>query len=163
MAHFAEIKSSDNKILRVVVVSNTDVDNAGGDYSTGAENWVTANIARDPSIQSTYPETYWKQTSYNRNARHNYAMVGGTWDQANQAFVEIKPFDSWTLSSNFLWEPPVVYPTTADIDGVEIQILWDEANQIWKCYKEQDPYPMYSWNPDTLVWTATGENYNINQ
>ena len=34
MAHFAEVKNTDNKVLRVVVISNDDVDANGGDYST---------------------------------------------------------------------------------------------------------------------------------
>ena len=163
MAHFAEIKNSDNSVFRVVVVNNIDVDANGGDYSVKAETWVTNNIVHDQKILSegSYPASSWKQTSYNNNARYNYAPVGGTWDNDNQAFVEPKPFDSWTLSSDFLWEAPVVYPTAAQIDGIDIQIIWDETNVGWKCYKEVSPYPMYSWDPDTVTWSATGENYVI--
>ena len=43
MAHFAEIKSDDNTVLRVVVVNNSDVDANGGDLSAEAETWVANN------------------------------------------------------------------------------------------------------------------------
>ena len=39
MAHFAEL-DNDKKVLRVVVIDNTDVTNNGGDQSTAAENFV---------------------------------------------------------------------------------------------------------------------------
>ena len=40
MAHFAEVKNTDNKVLRVVVISNDDVNANGGDYSSDAEVFV---------------------------------------------------------------------------------------------------------------------------
>ena len=40
MAHFAELNSS-NEVLRVIVVSNEDVNANGGDYSTEAETFVS--------------------------------------------------------------------------------------------------------------------------
>ena len=68
MAHFAEIKSNDNTVLRVVVINNSDVDANGGDLSASAETWVANNTSEDPLIKEelggTYPDTYWKQTFY---------------------------------------------------------------------------------------------------
>ena len=40
MAHFAEIRSSDNEVLRVVVISDEDVAANGGELSTQAETFV---------------------------------------------------------------------------------------------------------------------------
>ena len=66
MAHFAEIRSDDNKVLRVVVINNEDVANNGGEYSSESETWVANNIPNDLTLElDPYPETYWKQTSYN--------------------------------------------------------------------------------------------------
>ena len=77
MAHFAEIKSDDNEILRVVVMSNDDIDSNGGELSTQAETWVANNMDPDELIKEqyggTYPNTYWKQTSYNNNFRGRFA------------------------------------------------------------------------------------------
>ena len=39
MAHFAELDSN-NIVLRVIVISNTDVDANGGDESVGAESFT---------------------------------------------------------------------------------------------------------------------------
>jgi len=43
MAHFAELDSN-NVVLRVVVISNEDVDANGGDYSTEAETFVSGLV-----------------------------------------------------------------------------------------------------------------------
>ena len=78
MAHFAEVRTDTHEVLRVIVINNKDVDANGGDYSEGAETWVT-NLMSAPDAQSesikelyggSYPSTtYWKQCSYNKNKR----------------------------------------------------------------------------------------------
>ena len=50
MAHFAEIRSDDNRVLRVVVVSNDDVANNGGEYSSESETWAANNIPNDETL-----------------------------------------------------------------------------------------------------------------
>ena len=73
MAHFAEIQSSDNKILRVVVINDSDVVANGGEYSSEAETWVANNIPNDITLElDPYPSTYWKQTSYNTRQGNHY-------------------------------------------------------------------------------------------
>ena len=62
MAHFAELNSS-NEVLRVIVVSNTDVDANGGDQHADAETFVTTIVPYGTGGDS------WKQTSYNNNFR----------------------------------------------------------------------------------------------
>ena len=61
MAHFAEVKNTDNKVLRVVVISNDDVNANGGDYSSDAEVFVQ-NLLGNTSISGG---TFWKQCYYN--------------------------------------------------------------------------------------------------
>ena len=99
MAHFAEIKSSDNTVLRVVVVNDLDVANNGGEYTVESENWVANNIPQSSVIKDqnggTYPETYWKQTSYNNNARAVFAGIGMTYDAENDYFIPKKIYPSW--------------------------------------------------------------------
>ena len=68
----------------------------------------------------------WKQTSYNGNIRKNFAGVGHRYDQTRDAFIEPKPFSSWTLNEETCrWEAPVVKPD----DGQNYR--WDEENQQW--------------------------------
>ena len=58
MAHFAELNSS-NEVLRVVVISNDDVDANGGDLHADAETFVASIVPYSTG------GTAWKQTSYN--------------------------------------------------------------------------------------------------
>jgi hypothetical protein len=54
----------------------------------------------------------WKQTSYNNNIRKNFAGIGYQYDQARDAFIPKKPFNSWVLNeTTCLWEAPVAKPT----------------------------------------------------
>jgi hypothetical protein len=62
MAHFAEI-DSDNKVLRVLVVDNSQ-EHRGQEF-----------LANDLSLGGT-----WIQTSYNANFGGKYAGVGDIWD-----------------------------------------------------------------------------------
>ena len=75
MPHFAKL--DDNNIVeKVNVYSQEDVDANGGDYSTGAEEWVEAREGGS-----------WKQTSYNSNAKKQYAGVGYTYNVSEDKFV----------------------------------------------------------------------------
>lgn len=52
-------------------------------------------------------------------------VIGGTYDEVNDKFIDIKPFDSWILNSEFQWEAPL---------GANPNILtkkWDEQAQDW--------------------------------
>jgi hypothetical protein len=53
------------------------------------------------------------------------ATVGGTYDQENQKFIDIKPYSSWTLNSNFDWESPAGAKPTDDF------YKWDEQSESW--------------------------------
>ena len=108
MAHFAEVRKSDNKILRVIVISNEDVAANGGDLSTQAEDFVKNLI--EPI---TDEETFWKQTSYNNNFRKLFGCRDGHYDPENDEFIEKKPelYPSWVLdTSTNLWKPPLAFP-----------------------------------------------------
>jgi hypothetical protein len=62
MAHFAEI-DSDNKVLRVLVVDNSQ-EHRGQEF-----------LAEDCNLGGT-----WIQTSYNNNFGGKYAGIGDIWD-----------------------------------------------------------------------------------
>ena len=121
MAHFAEI-DSDNKVLRVVVACNEDVNANGGDQSeSAAEHFKTVAPLSILGVK-------WVQTSYNSNFRNTFAGIGSTYDEANDVFIASQPYPSWVLN-NFKWEPPVPKPED-DIDNPVIYV-WDEDNQQW--------------------------------
>jgi hypothetical protein len=108
MAHFAEVRKSDNKILRVIVISNEDVAANGGDLSTQAEDFV--NNLMEPI---TSEETYWKQTSYNKSFRKLFGCRDGSYDPEKDEFIEAKPelYPSWVLDTDTnMWKPPLAFP-----------------------------------------------------
>lgn len=87
MAHFAELDDA-NIVLRVIVVPD--------EQEHDGENWCNQLLGGR-----------WKQTSYNANIRYNYAGVGYTYDEANDAFIPPRPSDDAVLDSvTFRWVEP---------------------------------------------------------
>ena len=148
MAHFAELNNS-NEVLRVVVISNDDVDANGGDESTQAETFVASIVPHSTG------GTAWKQTSYNHNFRKHYAGIGDTYDASKDKFISPQPYPSWSLDSNDDWKAPVAYPTVTEIDSEPVLITWDEDNQKWlgETYTG-DPIVTtnYEWDATNLQW-----------
>ena len=116
MASFAKI-GLNGKVIEVLSVNNEVLHDANGveqetigiDFLTKLTGWAV-----------------WKQTSYNNNIRKNFAGTGYHYDQARDAFIAPKPFNSWVLNENTCrWEAPVVYPN----DGQ--RYIWNEQNQSW--------------------------------
>tara|TARA_R110002126_G_scaffold111289_1_gene249059 strand:- start:560 stop:901 length:342 start_codon:yes stop_codon:yes gene_type:complete len=112
MAHFAKLGTG-NKVLKVEVVSNdvATTEQAGIDFLNNLYNT---------------PYDVWKQTSYNKNIRKNYAGIGFKYDESRDAFIPPQPYSSWTLNeTTCLWEAPVAYPTDGEL------YIWNETNRTW--------------------------------
>jgi hypothetical protein len=95
---------------------------------------VIVGIDETELIEGKDPEVWYgefrgqtcKRTSYNGNYRKNYAGLGYKYDEALDAFVPPKPYESWTLNEdNALWEAPVAYPS----DGETYS--WNEETGSW--------------------------------
>tara|TARA_R110001599_G_scaffold310776_1_gene517960 strand:+ start:132 stop:536 length:405 start_codon:yes stop_codon:yes gene_type:complete len=128
MAHFAKLGVG-NKVLRVTAVSN-DV--------------ATTERAGEEFLQNLHgSRDVWKQTSYNTIGgehklggtpfRKNYAGVGFTYDEVRDAFIEPKPYDSWTLNETTCqWEAPVSKPElTEEQITNNNNYSWNEETQQW--------------------------------
>lgn len=96
---------------------------------------VIVGIDETELIEGLDPETWYgnfrgqtcKRTSYNGNIRKNYAGVGYTYDEARDAFIAPKPFDSWLLNEETCnWEAPTPMP----IDGQKY--VWVEDDLNWQ-------------------------------
>tara|TARA_R110000822_G_scaffold99193_1_gene223972 strand:+ start:211 stop:681 length:471 start_codon:yes stop_codon:yes gene_type:complete len=153
MAYFAEIKTDTNTVIRVIVVSDSDVSNNGGDLSSEAETWVANNIINDKLLMqnegwSEYPNTYWKQTSKQKAFRKNYAGIDSTYDAVKDIFIPKQPYASWTLNVDNEWQPPVAIPLS---DNGIIDVWWDEENQRWYGIKE-DTGVNYVWSTINNEW-----------
>lgn len=128
MAHFAEINKADNKVLRVIVISNERVNSLGGDLSVAAEEWVKNNVPQDDLIKQNnngiYPEVYWKQTSYNSNFRKNFAAKGSKYDLENDVFYGNQPYPEYVLNrTTWLYEPPTPWPPYPNND-TSFYMVW---------------------------------------
>jgi hypothetical protein len=118
MAHFAEL--DENNIVKQVIVVNNDLllDEEGNEQEILGVNFCQELLGG-----------IWIQTSYNaatNGFRKNYAGIGYTYNEALDAFIPSKPYDSWTLDEETCqWQSLISYPT----DGL-----------------------IYEWNENTLSW-----------
>lgn len=98
-------------------------------------NVVMQVIVADESFISKQPGR-WVQTSYNTFSgehklggtplRKNFAAVGYTYDESKDAFIPIKPYDSWVLNENTCtWVPPKSTPSDGGV------YYWDEETTTW--------------------------------
>ena len=112
MAHFTILNDS-NIVTQIDVVNNDVVlDGDGVEQEQLGIDFLT----------SLYGAGKYKQTSYNKKIRKNYAGVGYTYDAVKDKFIKSKPFASWSLDENDDWKAPITYP---DDDK---DYYWNEDN-----------------------------------
>lgn len=111
MAHYAFL--DENNIVTQVIVG---VD----------ENEVRNGISDWEQYYSEKQGQKCVRTSYNGNIRKNYAAIGDTYDEARDAFIPPKPYESWVLDEETcLWEAPVPHPEDDKLYS------WNEDAQSW--------------------------------
>ena len=123
MAHFAELDEN-NKVLRVCVVDDAYVPS---DMHVDGETWC-----------QNFWGGKWKQTSYNRNFRKQYATIDGTYDEGRDVFIDPRPtgiynevFNSWVYNEvTGDWDPPTPYPDDGQLYS------WNEETTSWIIYVE---------------------------
>jgi hypothetical protein len=118
MAHFAQLDDQNN-VIDVVAVSNSNINDLPFPESEQVGIDFLNLIFGEGSV--------WKQTSYNANFRKNYAAIGGRYDPALDAFIDVQPYPSWTLDQETCqWVAPIPYdPSKGDFQ------YWDEAQGQW--------------------------------
>jgi hypothetical protein len=128
MASFAKINSN-NIVERVESVVNEVLKDSNG---------VEQESIGIQFLKTLYnePNSLWKQTSYNTIAgihvlggtpfRKNFAGIGYTYDETKDAFIPIKPFNSWILNEDkCIWEAPVARPEDNN------SYVWNEQTLSW--------------------------------
>lgn len=117
MGNFAKLDDT-STVIDVIVVNNETLNNLPFPESE------PVGVAFLTDWSGGY--TNWKQTSYNRNFRKNYAAVGFTYDAVLDAFIAPKPYPSWLLNTETCqWQPPTPYPSDGNVYS------WDETTQSW--------------------------------
>ena len=121
MAYYAFLDSN-NVVTEVIAgvdenIIQTDTD--GTQVGGNTEAWET--------FYGNLRGQVCKRTSFNASIRKNYASIGYTYDEAKDAFIPIKPYESWILDeATCLWQAPTPYPT----DGENYK--WSEDELTWK-------------------------------
>lgn len=114
MAHFAKLDEN-NVVLEIIVVHNNELDSDNEEKS--GIDWLT---------NWSGGHSNWKQTSYNKTIRKNYAGIGYIYDEVRDAFIPPKPFDSWSLDEETcLWNAPTPRPQD------DKHYKWDETVLSW--------------------------------
>lgn len=144
MAHFAQIDEN-NIVLQVIAVNNDAIkDNDGVEQE---------NLGIDFCKQLYGQDTVWKQCSFHAGngveylkgtaLRKNFPSIGSEYRPDLDAFITIKPWDSWVLNETTCgWEAPVAYPS----DG--IIYTWSDENKSWS----DNNGKIYLWNEDNQEW-----------
>jgi hypothetical protein len=122
MAYFAKLGTG-NIVETVISINNAVITDANG---------VEQEQLGVDFINKLYnTRDVWKQTSYNKTFRKNYAGIGYSYDQQRDAFIEPKPYNSWILNEDTCnWEAPVIKPTTVLEDNQYYS--WNESIINWE-------------------------------
>jgi hypothetical protein len=116
MAHFAKL--DENNIVISVHVVNNDVilvDN------------IESEQAGIDFLRELHDHDKWKQTSYNRSFRKNFAAPGYIYLEEHDIFIAPKPYTSWLLNlESGTWQPPIAKPENM------INLEWSENTQSWE-------------------------------
>jgi hypothetical protein len=127
MASFAKINSN-NKVEQVISVHNNEL----------LDNGIESEEKGIQFLKSLYgQDTNWKQTSYNTiNGIHtlggtpfrkNHAGINYTYDSQRDAFIPIKPYNSWVLNEDTCnWEAPITKPQDGNM------YRWNESVINWE-------------------------------
>jgi hypothetical protein len=130
MASFAKIEN--NIVITVISVVNEVLKDSNGIEQENIGIQFLRTLYNEPNA-------IWKQTSYNTSGgvhklggtpfRKNHAGMGYTYDEIRDAFIQPKPYNSWTLNEQTcLWEAPIPIPSDASIDK---KYTWNEETLNW--------------------------------
>lgn len=87
---------------------------------------------------------------YNNHFRKNFAGIGFYYDEEKDAFIPVKPYNSWLLNEDSCqWYPPVEYPNDENPKGY----YWNEEIVNWS---ENNPEGYY-WDEENLKWIKIEE------
>ena len=117
MAYFAKLGTG-NTVEKVISINNAVITDANG---------VEQEQIGVDFINKLYnTRDVWKQTSYNRTFRKNFAGIGYQYDQTRNAFIPPKYYNSWILNEDTCnWEAPVAMPEDNN------RYAWNESILNW--------------------------------
>lgn len=132
MSHFAKL--DENNIVIFVTVGRQEDD--GKEAELSERTGDTYKQTSYNTIGGVYYDPITRQPAADQSKafRKNFAGLGYFYDEALDAFIAPKPFNSWVLDEETCtWEPPVSYPT----DG--FTYFWNEAARDWALADYSEP------------------------
>jgi hypothetical protein len=131
MAHFAKVING--KVVNVVVAEpewlDTFVDTTPGEWIQTSYN-TRGGVHYDP-------ETGEPSSDQTKALRKNFAGKGMDYDREKDAFIPVKPFESWNFNeTTCLWDAPVEIPADSTRNGGEVRYNWNEETQTWDAVTE---------------------------
>ena len=112
MAHFVQI--TDGIVTNGVVVHNNELLVDGVEVESKGAEFCTNLFGGQ-----------WVQTSLNHRIRKQFAGIGYAYNSTADVFIAPQPYPSWTLDSNFDWQPPTPMPSTGGT------YRWSEEELEW--------------------------------
>jgi len=91
---------------------------------------VRVIVATQAQIDKNY-SGIWIETKMDGSIRRRYAGPGHTYDQAKDKFIEPRPFPSWILDENDVWQAPNNTVIEHEIEIAEHLLRWDEDRLAW--------------------------------
>jgi len=128
---FAKL-AENNTVLNLVVVADKDC--------LDSTNTHSENRARKFLVK-VHGWNLWKEHWSDGGSRKNPASIGGTYDEAKDAFIDVQPFPSWTLNETTCqWEPPQAQPEDNFDAGGPTTYAWDEPTTSWIAITFEDGF-----------------------
>ena len=88
-------------------------------YAKIQEGIVTNIIVCEDSDVSTLEGSYVKQSEIT-----GYACIGEPYNEEENKFIGKKPYQSWVLNNNFVWESPLGEAPVG-------KTIWNDLTQEW--------------------------------
>lgn len=119
MAHYAKVV--DGKVVNVITAEpeffESFVDDSPG-------RWIQTSYNTRGCVHYD-PETGKPSADQSKALRANFAGIGGTYDDALDVFIPLKPYPSWVLNTEtYEWDAPIPKPIE--------ECTWDEESLSWK-------------------------------
>lgn len=121
MAHYAFLDEN-NMVTEVIVGRDED------EVVDGISDWEAyyGEFRGQTCKRTSYNTMGGQHTGDGTPFRKNYAGIGYEYDEARDAFIPPKPYDSWLLDDDTcLWVAPVAYPDDGEM------YVWNEETTSW--------------------------------
>ena len=132
MSHFAQL--DENNIVIFVTVGRQEDDGKEAELSERTGDTYKQTSYNTIGGVHYNPVTREPSADQSKAFRKNFAGLGYYYDEARDAFIPPKIFDSWILDeATCQWQAPIPYPT----DG--FTYFWNEADTNWELQDFSEP------------------------